>query len=199
MARSDLFDVKKQLTFYGAYHNHPVNIAIHTVFVPAILWSSLVMSSRLPVPSFFPDIHVVFNKYFAFDFDWPALWVIANLAYYYMLEPTAALLYAPEMILIGLSAAAFSRQPDGFKTALAVHVASWLFQFLGHGVAEHRSPALLDNILGALVLAPFFVHLEILFLLGYKPALRDSINQSIEAELVKIKAAEAASKQKKAQ
>ncbi|OSC98714.1 DUF962-domain-containing protein [Trametes coccinea BRFM310] len=196
MAPSDLFDVKKQLTFYGAYHHHPVNIAIHTIFVPLILWSSLVMASRLPVPSFFPDIHVVFSKHFAFDFNWPALWVFTTLAYYYVLEPTAALLYTPEMLLIASSAAAFSRQPDNFKTALALHVASWLFQFLGHGAAERRSPALLDNLLGALVLAPFFVHLEILFLLGYKPSLRDGIEQGVQAELAKIKAAEAASKKK---
>ncbi|KAJ3001535.1 hypothetical protein NUW54_g6361 [Trametes sanguinea] len=180
MAPSDLFDVKKQLTFYGAYHHHPVNIAIHTIFVPLILWSSLVMGSRVPVPSFFPDIHVVFSKYFAFDFNWPALWAFTTLAYYYVLEPSAALIYTPEMLLITSSAAAFSRQPDGFKVALAVHVASWVFQFLGH----------------ALVLAPFFVHLEILFLLGYKPALRDGIEQGVQAELAKIKAAEAASKKK---
>ncbi|KAI9067662.1 DUF962-domain-containing protein [Trametes sanguinea] len=196
MAPSDLFDVKKQLTFYGAYHHHPVNIAIHTIFVPLILWSSLVMGSRVPVPSFFPDIHVVFSKYFAFDFNWPALWAFTTLAYYYVLEPSAALIYTPEMLLITSSAAAFSRQPDGFKVALAVHVASWVFQFLGHGAAERRSPALLDNLLGALVLAPFFVHLEILFLLGYKPALRDGIEQGVQAELAKIKAAEAASKKK---
>lgn len=27
-----------QLTFYGAYHDHPVNVGIHMIFVPAILW-----------------------------------------------------------------------------------------------------------------------------------------------------------------
>ena len=48
----------------------------------------------------------------------------------------------------------------------------------------------------ALVLAPFFVHLEILFKLGYKPALRDSIHQGVKAEIAKIKAAEADGKKK---
>ena len=28
-----------QLTFYGAYHDHPVNVAIHMIFVPVLLWS----------------------------------------------------------------------------------------------------------------------------------------------------------------
>lgn len=27
-----------QLTFYGAYHNNPINVAIHIVCVPLILW-----------------------------------------------------------------------------------------------------------------------------------------------------------------
>lgn len=27
-----------QLTFYGAYHDHPINVVIHMIFVPAILW-----------------------------------------------------------------------------------------------------------------------------------------------------------------
>lgn len=27
-----------QLTFYGAYHNNPINITIHEIFVPILLW-----------------------------------------------------------------------------------------------------------------------------------------------------------------
>lgn len=61
-----------------------------------------------------------------------------------------------------------------------MHGLAWIAQFIGHGVFEHRAPALLDNLvqgeafiessrggivdqLAALVLAPFFVHLEALF------------------------------------
>ncbi|KAI0332489.1 DUF962-domain-containing protein [Cubamyces sp. BRFM 1775] len=193
---SNLFNVKKQLTFYGAYHDHPVNVAIHMIFVPTILWTALVMGTRVPTPSWFPDIHFVFNEYLAFDFNWPALWVITTLAYYYVLDPTAALLYTPEMALIALTSAAFAYKPDAIKVAGIVHVISWIAQFIGHGAAEGRSPALLDNLLGALVLAPFFVHLEILFKLGYKPALRDSIHQGVKAEIAKIKAEEASGKKK---
>lgn len=41
-------------------------------------------------------------------------------------------------------------------------------------------------------MAPFFVHLEILFALGYRPALRKDIAAGVQVELAKIKAAEAA-------
>lgn len=30
----------------------------------------------------------------------------------------------------------------------AAHVVSWIAQFMGHGLAEGRAPALLDNLLG---------------------------------------------------
>ncbi|KAI0370178.1 DUF962-domain-containing protein [Pilatotrama ljubarskyi] len=194
MGVSSLLDVKRQLTFYGAYHDHPVNVAIHMIFVPTILWTALVLCSRLPYPDFLPQYHVRFNEYLAFDLNWSGLWVIFNLIYYYILEPTAALLYTPEWLLIGLSSAAFAYRPDAMKFAAGLHVASWIAQFSGHAFAEGRSPALLDNLLGALVLAPFFVHLEILFKLGYKPQLRESIHQSVKQEIASIKASEAQTK-----
>ena len=51
-------------------------------------------------------------------------------------------------------------------------VLSWLLQFYGHGVHEGRAPALLDNLLGAVVLAPLFVFIEVLFCFGYRPELQ---------------------------
>ena len=37
---------------------------------------------------------------------------------------------------------------------------------------EGRAPALLDNLLGAVVLAPLFVFVEVLFCFGYRPELQ---------------------------
>lgn len=44
----------------------------------------------------------------------------------------------------------------------------------------------------AFVLAPFFVHLELLFALGYKPALHHELKTSIDAEIENVKRAEKA-------
>ena len=44
-----------------------------------------------------------------------------------------------------------------------------------------------DHSPSAVVLAPFFVHLEILFKLGYKPALHEEIKHQIEVEISKIR------------
>jgi len=64
---------------------------------------------------------------------------------------------------------------------------SWIAQFLGHGLAEGRAPALLDNILGALVLAPFFVHLELLFMLGYRPELHKQLKNDVGKEIARLR------------
>ncbi|KAI0751471.1 DUF962-domain-containing protein [Daedaleopsis nitida] len=190
MASTGLLNVKHQLVFYGAYHDHPINVAIHIFFVPVLLWTGLVLGARLPVPSFFPQVHAVINDYLAFDLNWSALWAIGSLLYYYVLEPTAAFLYTPQMVLTILTAASFSHNPDAFSKALMIHVSSWIAQFAGHFLAEGRSPALLDNLVGALVLAPFFVHLEILFKLGYNPSLQKSVHTGITEEVARIKAIE---------
>lgn len=49
--------------------------------------------------------------------------------------------------------------------------AAWIAQFVGHGKFEGRAPALLDSLFQSLVLAVFFVFMEILFEMGYKPEL----------------------------
>jgi uncharacterized membrane protein YGL010W len=36
--------------------------------------------------------------------------------------------------------------PKANKIAIIIHIISWIFQFLGHGLAEKRSPKLLDNL-----------------------------------------------------
>jgi 2-hydroxy fatty acid dioxygenase len=117
------------------------------------------------------------------------------------------LLYAPQMIIIILTATAFGQNPSHTPAIISIHVLCWIAQFVGHGLAEKRAPALLDNLLGgktihenpspvvdvlpfsllAVVLAPFFVHLEILFGLGYRPAMHKRINNAIGKEITRIR------------
>lgn len=77
-----------------------------------------------------------------------------------------------------LTATSYVHREHGERNALYLHVFCWIMQFIGHGVAEGRAPSLLDNMLGgafhrscvltmaspsrpAVILAPFFVHLEV--------------------------------------
>jgi uncharacterized membrane protein YGL010W len=47
-----------------------------------------------------------------------------------------------------LTATAHAQRPNGIRDAIIVQAISWIAQFLGHGLAEGRAPALLDNIVG---------------------------------------------------
>lgn len=71
--------------------------------------------------------------------------------------------------------------------ALAAFVTSWIAQFVGHGVFEGRAPALLDNLVQAAFLAPFFVWLEILFSFGYRPELKSRVESAVEKEVEKYR------------
>ncbi|KAF9452174.1 DUF962-domain-containing protein [Macrolepiota fuliginosa MF-IS2] len=194
---SSLFDVTKQLTFYGAYHSNRINILIHMICVPILLWTFQVLATQIPVPSAIPTIQHKFNDYLVFDLNWSAIHAGLYVLYYLALEPIAAVLYAPQLILSVLTATAFAQKSDGITQAALLHVGSWVAQFLGHGLAEKRAPALLDNLVGAVVLAPFFVHLELLFGLGYRPEFHRRVNNEIGKEITRIRKAQGDEKRRK--
>jgi len=69
------------------------------------------------------------------------------------------------------------------------------FRISGHGVFEGRKPALFDNLAQSLLMAPFFVFLEVLFKFGYRPELQKRIEARVKIAIADAKEAE---KKKKA-
>jgi uncharacterized membrane protein YGL010W len=108
---------------------------------------------------------------------------------YILMEPVAGALLAP--ILIGATAFANHLTSTYGVTAnywaAAINIVCWIAQFVGHGKFEGRAPALLDNLVQAIFLAPFFVWFEILFSLGYRPELKRRIDQAVEQDIQKFK------------
>lgn len=105
------------------------------------------------------------------------------------MEPVAGAMLAP-LLLGGSAYANHLTKAYGTKAnywAIVLHVMSWLFQFVGHGAFEGRAPALLDNWVQALFLAPFFVWMEILFYLGYRPELKQRLDRAVHQELEKFR------------
>ncbi|WWC58544.1 uncharacterized protein I303_101087 [Kwoniella dejecticola CBS 10117] len=179
------FDVEEELAFYSSYHANKINQAIHFVCIPQILWSWLLIIAHLPIPGTSPHI---LSTGLAFQPSLALGWIVAYLGYYVALEPVGGLTYLPIATLMYLTSTYLavspptwlpftdrsnpSAQPFGW----AVFAFAWIAQFVGHGVFERRAPALFDNLVQALVLAPFFVHLEALFaFFNYKPELHKKI------------------------
>lgn len=108
---------------------------------------------------------------------------------YLLLEPVAG----GALALICLAAAAGTnylrlQDPAGInQIAIAVHVVCWIGQFVGHGKFEGRAPALLDNLFQAVFLAPLFVWLELLFIMGYRPELKKRVDKAVVVEIAKFR------------
>lgn len=106
------------------------------------------------------------------------------------MEPVAGGMLAP-LLLGGTAFANHLTSTYGMTAnywAIGIHISSWLAQFIGHGIYEGRAPALLDNLVQAIFLAPFFVWLEILFFFGYRPELKSRLDQAVQREVSKFKA-----------
>lgn len=57
-------------------------------------------SAYLPTPAFFPSVHKTFTDYLAFDFNWTAVFTAIYLAYYYALDPVAAVSFPATLMQV---------------------------------------------------------------------------------------------------
>ncbi|XP_061367433.1 2-hydroxy-palmitic acid dioxygenase MPO1 isoform X1 [Gastrolobium bilobum] len=182
-----LLDLEKHFGFYGAYHSNPINVAIHIIFVWPILFTALILLYFTP-PLFSPTqlgfiIHpvLVFNLGFFFT--------VFYALFYAALDTKAGSLAALLTFLCWVGAS-FVANNLGFalawKVVLAAQLICWTGQFIGHGVFEKRAPALLDNLVQAFLMAPFFVLLEVLqSSVGYEPypGFQTRVKARIEADI----------------
>ncbi len=76
-----------------------------------------------------------------------------------------------------------------FHVALAIHIAAWILQFIGHGVFEGRAPALLDSWDQAFITAPLFVLMEFSFFFGYKKDFHARCMVQVEKNIAEFKKA----------
>ncbi|KAF2806897.1 DUF962-domain-containing protein [Mytilinidion resinicola] len=177
-------NLEKQLLFYGAYHSNPVNIGIHITCVPIILVTFMLLatnSPNIPLPSWLSIPYYPLN-----------LGTVAALLYstlYVLMEPVAG----TALSLFIIPSTAYSNYltsiygaPVNYWAA-GINAVAWILQFIGHGKFEGRAPALLDNLVQALFLAPLFVWLEVLFYFGYRPELRRRLDKGVEQEIRKFK------------
>lgn len=138
-------------------------------------------SPNLHVPTYLQIPHFPYNLGTVSAFLYASLYIL--------MEPVAGALLAP-LILGGVAYSNHLLDTYGATAnywAGALNVVSWIAQFVGHGKFEGRAPALIDNLVQALFLAPFFVWFEVLFFLGYRPELKARLDKAVEEEIKKFK------------
>ncbi|CAI4455326.1 AEL_collapsed_G0018810.mRNA.1.CDS.1 [Saccharomyces cerevisiae] len=159
-----LLDLRSQLGFYKFYHHNPKNVLIHSIFVPTILFSGSCMLHRVKI---YQSISLT-----------AVLSVLFSIFYCLLYLPTGLLAGA---LLLLLNLALIDHRVDlTFKQELGLFTIGWIFQFVGHGVFEKRRPALIDNLVQSLVLAPYFIMFEFLFKLGFMPRLKATLEHDLE-------------------
>lgn len=111
-------------------------------------------------------------------------------SFYVLMEPVAGSLLCA--LCVGAAAANnYFYSVDPYTSNIvagAIFVVAWLLQFVGHGKFEGRAPALLDNLMQALLLAPLFVWLELLFYFGYRKELQARVDKQVAREIAQYKA-----------
>ncbi|KAI5574466.1 hypothetical protein BDE02_10G147700 [Populus trichocarpa] len=199
MGKYGLFDLEKHYAFYGAYHSNPINILIHMIFVwPIFFASSLILYFTPPLfnlpqveLSLFGSNDVVLFLNIGFFL------VLIYALFYICLDPKAgslAALFCGFCWVSSCFVASWLGFSLAWKVVLVAQIICWTGQFIGHGVFEKRAPALLDNLVQAFVMAPFFVLLEALQTsFGYEPypGFHASVQAKIDAEIKEVEREEA--------
>jgi uncharacterized membrane protein YGL010W len=156
--------LEEEMATYAAYHQDARNRATHFVGVPLIMLAIL-------VPLSWPGIELA-----GFRLTAAMLLAAAVLAYYFVLDvPLALAMLVVLAVLIWLAELiGAGGAVRGWTWFGVLFVGGWILQLVGHAF-EGRRPALVDNLFQIFV-APIFLAAEILFGLGYKPALRAAVH-----------------------
>ncbi|KAG0310927.1 hypothetical protein BGZ97_012234 [Linnemannia gamsii] len=208
MSRSKLLDLKYQMLQHGSQHHNPVNIGLHVIFIPLIIWASLVWGANSGPLIASPSaravasgatIPVVLSKLFEFAVPNASMIVMSGyVTYYIALDRPTGLLSVP--IFLGLAKHAthfLATNPEANKIAAYASIVSFLAQFIGHGIFEKRSPELGMSFVVGAVLGPYFLLWEVLFFLGYRPQLKQEVDVLIKADIAAFRAKKALKKKNK--
>ena len=157
----------EQITQYAAYHRDRRNLVTHLIGIPMIVVAALILLSRPAV-----DIGGMVVS--------PALvGGLVAIGYYLLLDARFGLVMA---LLIGVSIAighwtALGTTAGWLGWGIGLFAVGWLIQFIGHAY-EGRKPAFLDDVMG-LAIGPLFIVVEVAFMLGLRPALREAVEARV--------------------
>jgi uncharacterized membrane protein YGL010W len=137
--------IDELLAHYGESHRNPVNERIHLVAIPLILVSLLGLLAAV-------------HPWFAYSF------VAASMVYYARLSPVFLVMMAI-VSAMGLAAVHWMGSRV-FPLSLAIFVAAWIAQFIGHKL-EGKKPSFFED-LQYLWVGPLFVLSKLLGDLGLR-------------------------------
>lgn len=169
---------EKSFVFYLSYHNNSTNQWIHIFCVWPILFTA--------------QIFFAYWKFYLGQYLISASTILSAIyvLFYLIIEqPGWAGYVAAGLTTLGYygTNALVEFQPDIWKGAAILHVLLWVAQIYGHQVYEGRSPAFLDNLFQAFMMAPIFVLMEVMFSFGYKSDFKKMMHKQAIENIVKFR------------
>lgn len=157
-ATTPLRPIDRYFASYSDDHRDPVNRSIHVVAVPAILWSVVALLWCIPVFGTLAKTGI-----------WAALAMFFAWSYYYRLSRPLGLGMLAVFFVCGCLCRLFEMRfglTALLWTALAVFVAAWIAQFVGHRI-EGRRPSFFTDLVYLLV-GPLWVLAKLYRRMGWK-------------------------------
>jgi uncharacterized membrane protein YGL010W len=122
---------------YSESHRHPVNLKIHKICVPAIVYAQTGLLWAIPSPAGWPPgIFAVTELFLAllFYLSWRDPILVLKMFVYYVLPNVAFWYYLARV------------QPKAvLPLAAAVFIAAWIGQFVGHKI-EGKKPSFFQDL-----------------------------------------------------
>jgi 2-hydroxy fatty acid dioxygenase len=150
-----------------------MNKAVHVVAVPMIHLTTFILlcgvSLAIPGSRARLDLALVASA--------------IMLTYYVALDKVFALFMTPYLGSVYAAAALITRVDDDgtlWSVAVIMFIVAWLAQVFAHVVFEKNMPALTEDPINAVLIAPMFVVLEIAFSLGFGKKFKTKLAHSIK-------------------
>lgn len=160
--------LEQNLVQYAAYHRDRRNIATHFAGIPMIVLAGVIAGAAVTVHLGSVEVSLT------------AVLAIAACVYYLVLDVVFGVTMAVALFAacaVASEALARLGVAGALSAALALFVAGWALQFLGHRY-EGMKPAFYDDV-KQLLIGPLFLCAEVFFVLGAKPALARHIEERV--------------------
>jgi len=130
---------------YGISHQNKINIMIHKLCVPAIMFSVIGLLMCIPVPSIISKVK---------HFNWATLAALMSLIFYFRLH-RKMFIGMLLMIIVMYTLNSFIIKSYLLKVSISIFILSWLAQFIGHKI-EGKKPSFIED-LSFLLIGPLWV------------------------------------------
>ena len=130
-------EVDRWLGNYSEDHRNPTNIIVHWICVPLILWTAVALLWVIPIP-----------EWLGRPGFWAAVAMFFALAFYLRLSRPLGFGMLAAFVVLGAITELLYRSigpRDLMWLAIAVFVAAWIAQFVGHKI-EGKKPSFLTDV-----------------------------------------------------